>query len=532
MNSDTDGKITLNGDVTHKKVNIIQKFTLCIKNGGFPLTKASSDVIIGCELFLFTYTYIFARKIMSKSFNKFKRRVRAQSITSALLLGLGVGAISLAVLTVIFKLAGNDMRPYLYALFGGGSALLAAALYFLFMPSDMRLAKRLDNLYSLDEKVATMVELREDNGVFAALQREDADTRLDQKPVKEFKSKTIVAGLLVFAIAVCSTVGAILVPVRAEPGETPIDEFDKEWIITKLNEILAKVESSFIADSLKASATEDLVALRTVVESSQLLSEMKAEAINTVISLNKDLDRENSAEPIAEQLILSLDANIAKLGQALADLSGASSKKALESLGAAISDAESADALFIAEELNTHLQHSGVRSDDPIYMLMKGLISDAKSNPSGAEKAFKAAGTTLANEIIVQNVNNSTMAEVIKELCNLFGITENDITAVDPEIDIEIGGSTDDNTDTDGGEEEDPDVQMGSGGLGTGDVIYGSNDLIFDPYTNTYRPYGEVLNDYFVKATEHVTDGKTSDEIADAMEEYFGILFGGSNKDE
>lgn len=469
---------------------------------------------------------------MSKSFNKFKRRVRAQSITSALLLGLGAGAISLAVLTVIFKLTGNNLSPYFYAVFGGGAALLTAVLYFLFMPSDMRLAKRLDNLYSLDQKVATMVELREDSGVFAALQREDADTRLDQKPVKEFKSKAIVAGLLVFAIAVCSTVGAIVVPVKAEPGETPIDEFDKEWIITKLNEIIAKVESSFIAESLKASATEDLVALRTFVEGSQLLSEMKVEAIDTVIALNEDLDRVNSAELIAEQLLLSVDENIAKLGQALADLSGTSSKKALESLGAVISDAESADALFIAEELNTHLQHSGVRSDDPVYLLFKGLVSDVKSNHSGAEKAFKTAGTTLANEIILQNVNNSTMTEVIKEICNLFGITEDDITAVDPEADIEIGESTDNETDTGDTEEKDPDVQMGSGGLGTGEVIYGSNDLIFDPYTNTYRPYGEVLNDYFVKATEHVTDGKTSDKIADAMEEYFGILFGGADNDE
>ena len=72
---------------------------------------------------------------------------------------------------------------------------------------------------------------------------------------------------------------------------------------------------------------------------------------------------------------------------------------------------------------------------------------------------------------------------------------------------------------------------MGSGGLGTGDFIYGSNDLVFDPYTGTYRPYGEIINDYFVKANEQITDGKTSDEIADAVEEYFDMLFGGTNKE-
>ena len=69
---------------------------------------------------------------------------------------------------------------------------------------------------------------------------------------------------------------------------------------------------------------------------------------------------------------------------------------------------------------------------------------------------------------------------------------------------------------------------MGSGGLGTGEVIYGSNDLVFDPDTNTYRPYGELLNEYFAKANEQITDGKTSDKITDAAEEYFAKLFGSS----
>ena len=50
-------------------------------------------------------------------------------------------------------------------------------------------------------------------------------------------------------------------------------------------------------------------------------------------------------------------------------------------------------------------------------------------------------------------------------------------------------------------------------------------------YTGTYRPYGEIINDYFVKANEQITDGKTSEEISDAVEEYFDILFGGANKD-
>ena len=469
---------------------------------------------------------------MSKSFNKFKRRVRAQSIASASLLGLGSGAVALAILTFIFKLSGSNLRPIYYLAFSGCAAVVAVVLYLLFMPSDMRLAKRLDRLYSLDEKVATMVTLRDDNGVFAVLQREDADARLDAKPIKELKSKPLVAGLLVFAIALSTMLGAIIMPVKAEPGEAPIDEFDKEWIITKLDELIAEVEKSFMPDALKASAKEDLVSLRTFVEGSQLLSEMKTEAIKTVIDLNNDLSSATSAKPIAEQLLKSSDDNIAKLGQALAELSGSNSKKALVAIGAAISSADASDAVFIAEELTTHVQRAGVRSEDVLAILLKSSAAEAKANPAKAKQAFEAVGSTLANEVILQNYSNTTMTSVIKELCNLFGITESDITEVDPEADIEIGGSSEEPDNPEGGKEDDSDVQIGSGGLGTGEVIYGSNDLIFDPYTNTYRPYGEVLNDYFVKATEQVTDGKTSDKISEAIEEYFGILFGGADKDE
>ena len=84
----------------------------------------------------------------------------------------------------------------------------------------------------------------------------------------------------------------------------------------------------------------------------------------------------------------------------------------------------------------------------------------------------------------------------------------------------------------DDGEGEEPDKNINSGGLGTGEVIYGSNDLVFDPDTNTHRPLGEILGDYFAKANEKITDGKASDELSDAAEEYFGSLFDGAPKND
>ena len=265
------------------------------------------------------------------------------------------------------------------------------------------------------------------------------------------------------------------------------------------------------------------------VKESELLSEMKAKAITTVIAISRNLKSTNSAEAIAEQFLKSADANVAALGKELKSLSGGSSKKALATLGAEISKASADDASFTADEINAYLQNSGVRSDDAVYRLFGNLIIAVKADHSKAKSEFESAGSDLSTAVIEQNVNKSTVNSVINKLCNLFGITESDITETAPDVDVDLRDPSDAPPTPDDSEVEEPDVDISSGGLGTGDVIYGSNDLVFDPYTNTYRPYGEILNDYFAKANEQITDGKTSDEVSDAAEEYFGALFGGSN---
>ena len=469
---------------------------------------------------------------MSKSFRKFKRKVRAQAISSALLLGLGAGIISGAAVMLVSKLTGGEFNALYYALFGGAGVLIALVLYFLFMPSDRRLAKRLDIVYSLDEKVATMIELKDDQGMFAALQREDADVKLGEKPARMLKSKPLIAGLLVFFIAVGSFVGAWVVPVRADGGEAPIDEFDKQWLITAIGELITTVETSYIDETLRSNVLTELRSLLAFVEGSQLLSEMKAEAIKTVINTNEALKKANSASAIGTVLNESSDSEISELGKALSELSGSSSKKALEALGQKISKAEAADASLTADIINSSLERSGVRTDDALYMLFKSLTAAVKSDHRSADDEFESAAKTLSSAVIVQNVNRATMNIVINKLCSLFGITEDDIKEVDPEADVEIRDPSLPEENPDDSEIEEPEGDMGSGGLGTGEIIYGSNDLVFDPYTGTYRPYGEIINDYFVKANEQITDGKTSDEITDAVEEYFDILFGGANKDE
>lgn len=466
---------------------------------------------------------------MGKNFIKFRRKVRTEAIASSILIGLSVGLLSCASVAIAFKLLGKTMNPFYYGIFAGIAILVSLILYFIFTPSDKRLAKQLDAVYSLDEKVSTMIEFRDSEDEFAILQREDAEEKLGAQPISALKSTKLIAGLLAFTIAIGSFAGSFLIPVNADT-EAPIGEFDKQWIITALNELITAVDGAYIDDTLKASSLTELRSLLSFVEGSQLLSEMKTEAIKTVIAISEDLKTANSAEAIAEKFANSQDENIKNLGKEMTDLSGSGTKKALEKLGDAISTASRDDGIFTAEEMDVYLQTSGVRSNDTVYSMFKSLVSAIKANPSVAKSECESTAKLLSAAVILQNVNKSTMSMVINKLCNLFGITQNDITAVNPDADVDIGTSGGIGNIPEDPEVEEPDHGISSGGLGTGDVIYGSNDMVYDPYTNTYRPYGEILNEYYAKVNEYITDGKTSEEISEALERYFGILYGGTEK--
>ena len=465
---------------------------------------------------------------MSKSFNKFKRKVRIQSALAALLLGLGAGLIALAAIMITFKLLGKDVDLYYYIICGGGGVIASVALYFVFTPSDKRLAKRLDSLYSLDEKVSTMIALKDENHGFAELQREDAELHLSEKPAKAFRSKQLLAGILVFFIAIGSFVGSWLVPAKAEEQEAPIDAFDKEWLITALQELVDMAENSRVQVNLKEVTVSELKSLLSFVEGSDLLSEMKAEAVKTVITVNKTLQSVNSAEKIGERFAESSNKSISALGEEMVNYSGSGVRRTMEELGVAIADASADDAEFIGDEMNALLQSCGVGNEDALLQLFKTLTALAKTDNTAAEDEFVSAGKQISTALVSQGVNKTTTNIIINKLCSLFGITESDITEVDPETEVEIRDPAAKDDGSDDSEVEEPDVNISSGGLGTGEVIYGSDDIIYDPFTNTYRPYGEIINDYFAKANEQITDGKASDDISDVAEEYFAALFGGS----
>jgi uncharacterized membrane-anchored protein len=156
---------------------------------------------------------------MNNNFGKFKRRARIHSIISSILFGLAGGVLLTSVLTFVSKVSGRESKM-VYYLYGMGAALLiSVALYYILMPSDRRLAMHLDKLYSLDEKISTMVEFRDNDGEFYRIQREDADEKLGEQSEKKMRSRALLTGIISIAVSIGLFVGSTLMPVIVNTEE-------------------------------------------------------------------------------------------------------------------------------------------------------------------------------------------------------------------------------------------------------------------------------------------------------------------------
>ncbi len=463
---------------------------------------------------------------MKNNFTRVRRRSRFFSFLLAFLTSVGVGVISAAVLIFVFKLKGDALSHYWFIGSIVLTALSAFVLYKIFAPSEKKLAKRLDEEEDLSEKMRTMLALRGSEEVFAVLQREDAEEKLGKKRVRTLRKNQIISALLVMIVSAGCLAGAMLVPAKAETPEPPLDEFDKEWIISDLNEIILIVENSLITDSLKENVVLKLRGLVDFVVEHDLMSEIKAEAVTVVIDTNKELKKVNTAQGIGEALSKSANEDILSLGNGLVSLSGNTVNKALRSLSESIV-ADSYDRLIAAsasDELSVALSNSD--SSSALVRTLKNLASAIRNyadfGAADMSVAFADAMGTLTTEVMIQFLNRNTVQTVTSRLCALFGILQSDLDAESDEpIEIEPPAADDDGSEEDGSDKEEPDKDMDSGGLGTGEMIYGSNDMIYDYRTNTYIHFGELLAEYRARANEKVNDGKFEEDFAEFVKSYF-----------
>lgn len=469
---------------------------------------------------------------MGKGFSKFKRKLRLGAILRAVSFGLSMGTLTLAVFWLTAKLTAAEPVFMTFALYGGISALLAAVIMLLILlPTGKRIARRVDKHLSLGEKTQTMLAFRKDQSPMAALQREDTDRILRNTPRRRVKGVCTWLFILVPVVAALTLTGAALVPAKEPPTPPPAVENNftiTPWQTQALKDLIEKVKASDMEEEPKEATVKQLESLLIKLGSIKKEPAMKEAVIACIEGIHKAVSEHNTYDAVADAMFGSPFGTVRELGGAISSLRALlvgewMNQTKMDLCEGSVSPSE------LAEGITRSLTASGVASENELHIALLAfaveLATLTDTSEEVVEPVLAKAEETLNAALFLQATNEEVEDDTIYTLLSIFGMKASEV----PE---HIFNDPDDPRGEDDYDEQDDLDHINSGGLGPGTVIYGSNDTIYDPNSEAYVTYGEVIGEYYARITELLVDGNLPPELEDALNDYFAILFNGSANKE
>ena len=195
---------------------------------------------------------------MSINFEKLKAKIRLGAIVRFLALGLALGALTAAGIAIAQKLAALSPDLLLCVGAGAGVAVIVIAIVFLVaFPTEKRVAKRLDDQLSLNEKVQTMLAFEGEGGDMLALQRADANVSLSAISVSELKIKKIWIYITALAVAAAILLAGFLVPNIWKKNQNPpyrLTEYQEAGVL----ELIRYVDASGMEEQYRVVISQEL----------------------------------------------------------------------------------------------------------------------------------------------------------------------------------------------------------------------------------------------------------------------------------
>ena len=185
---------------------------------------------------------------------------------------------------IYIKVKGIEFNVIYLVLIALGVMLLIVGLgYLIFKPNKVRIAKRLDKEFKMNEKVQTMVEFENEEGFMIELQRQNTLNILSDISVKSLSMRFSIVLLILLVISCACGVTAFALPSHEDlpTVETPEPTYEvDDWTILAIKNIIDKVKTSTAEDKLKTkyiSMLEELIIeLETNIDKE---SQMKAYVI-------------------------------------------------------------------------------------------------------------------------------------------------------------------------------------------------------------------------------------------------------------
>lgn len=481
---------------------------------------------------------------MGENFQKIKKKTLLGAVIKCVVCGVSLGLFAVGATLLTLKLIGIPLAFYYYIIIGVGVAALSGGLTFLIVkPNEKKLAKQLDNEYSLNEKVQTSLTFANEAGAVIEIQRADTEMRLASLPKKRFSLAKIWQFILIPVMSIAIQVPAYILPSNyAQGAENPeveqgeLFDFREEYIIV-LDELIEDVKASDLEDNLKASVVTLLKRLQNNLFTLTYESQVQKFYNQTITGINDLVNEAYSYEEIATVLakydqyrFAVVIANAARTyrNYRLADYSDVESYAA-ESLDVIAKVVEDEDKglppIFkdikskkdngetdnTRQLIFTALAASTVSSSDNLYRLFLNLARDL-ANDQLNEFQFEL---DLEDEIARQTYIRAMRVYIFNVLGKLFDYPVPDDPNFIPEEKKEDGGGA-------GDDDED---KTNQGGYGTGD--WKNNFQVYDPRTGQYGNYMDILQDYFALVDEMLRSPDISEEQQSIINAYFQILFNG-----
>ena len=488
---------------------------------------------------------------MGEGLNKFKRKMRVGAIVRGLLLGFAAGFAVFAVLHILDKQRAFETDVAVRILIAAGVALitLITAICVL-VPSEKRAARKIDKALRLNEKAQTMVAYKNDDSDMVCLQREDTDTRLKGLPTRGIGFRGIVALSLIFILSCAMLTSSIVIPgvadntVEENEGEPDIPWSISEYQRVALTQLIAEVEASAMEQDAKedtADILKDLLyALENTVETEKA---MKENVISAIVEVDAVSDRANTYLAISRKLLANGDDSMQKLGKMIELLDPYTVRDKMEVLfvsnfmGSDVALVTRSFASAISAALDNSMTDSGVMLNIALYNFADSLSfavddGNASNDFLQIDNAFSSAADDLVDALAYQKTNFEMRNKIIDRLTELFGITQEELPNLDSDGSSQGGVSKGDDEEVEKPKDDDENLS-GDGGLGTGEIIYGSDkSYVYDPEQNKTVLYGEVVGGYHGEFLRDVLSGSVSDELKDLMDAYFDILFSGTKEND
>ncbi len=468
---------------------------------------------------------------MGQEFRRFKRKIRVGAIVRAILLGLSLGVMTVAGLWLWAKLTIQAVDFVRWAIIGAIPAVLGMGIMLiLLLPTNRRVARKLDRSLSLGEKVQTMVAFREDDSDMAVLQRMDTERILSETPRRRVKGVATWAFVALPLVAALCMVGTILVPAQEPEAPPPVVDnnfYLSPWQEQALLDLIEDVKKSDMEETPREGVVKQLESLLIQLRTIKKEASMKEAVVATVVNMHDVVTEYNRCDTIAVAMGQSASEDVRTLGAAIGSLKALLIGDRMNLLAEALQADDGAEvAALMATALPQALKEADVPTDHATYAALadfaEALASvTAETTDDEIGELMATADEAINAAVFLEATNEEVCEDAAYRLLTIFGL---DAGVLPPDLFENSDGSVgEDAPDKD----DDEDDKVHTGGLGTGEMIFGSDDMIYDPETGKYVSYGEVLKEYYARITEQLMDGKLSPELEELLSDYFAILFNG-----